>query len=618
MARDFDIREELKKVPDAPGVYLMHDASDAIIYVGKAVSLRKRVQQYFRPSHDEGVKKAQMVARIAWFEYIVADSEMEALVLECNLIKEHRPKYNTMLRDDKAYPYICVSVQEAFPKVFLARRMKKDGARYFGPFTNGTAVHETIDLTNKLFRLRTCSRKLPETIGEGRPCLNHHMHQCDAPCAGLVSQEEYAQKVKEALSFLSGNTKEIEDDLSQKMQQAAADLEFEKAAEYRDLLESVRTCVQKQKITHADEEDQDILGLAVKDETAVVSVFFVRGGRMIGRDHFVVNVRLEETAGDILAQFVTQFYGGTALIPREIFLPAELPEQALLEEWLSGKRGHKTSLTVPKRGTKVRLVEMAANNANTILERDQERIRREEGRTIGAMKEIAKLLGIPSAERMEAYDISNTSGYQSVGSMVVFYRGKALRSDYRKFRLKTVEGPNDYASMREVLTRRFTHGQREKEKDAGAEDSFTRFPDLIMMDGGKGQVHIAEAVLSELGIDIPVAGMVKDDHHRTRGLFFHDVEIPIDRTSEGFALITRLQDEAHRFAIEYHRSLRGAAQVHSFLDDIPGIGPARRKALMRAYASADVMRAAPVEELAQIPGMNRAAAEAVYEVLHKA
>lgn len=618
---DFDIREELKKVPDAPGVYIMHDKSDAIIYVGKAVSLTRRVHQYFQPSHDEGIKKKQMVEHISWFEYIVTDSELEALVLECNLIKEHRPKYNTMLRDDKTYPFIKITVKEAFPRIIFTRRVKKDGSRYFGPFTSADSVHQTIDLMQKLFKIRTCNRKLPENIGKERPCLNYHMHQCDAPCAGKISEEEYRPHVDAALKFLEGDSDEVAASIEEKMKQASADLDFEKAAEYRDLLKSIEHCVERQKITNTDGEDQDIIAMASDKDTAVVSVFYVRDGKMIGRDHFTVNIRADESESDIMEAFLQQFYAGTPFIPKEIFLPVEVEDTSVIENWLETRRGSKVTIRVPKRGQKARLVDLAQKNARMIMDQDKERIRREEGRTIGAVHEIEQLLGISSAQRMEAYDISHIMGFATVGSMVVFDKGKALRSDYRKFKLKT-EGPDDYASMREVLMRRFTHGMEEKKEleEKGLDDStgsFTRFPDVIMMDGGKGQVHVAEEVLRELHLDIPVAGMVKDDHHNTRGLYFHDREMPIDRTSEGFHLITRLQDEAHRFAITFHQDLRSKAQVHSFLDDIPGIGPARRKALMRAYADPQKMAEASVEDMAAIDGMNHASAQAVWDYFHK-
>ncbi|MCI7322466.1 MAG: excinuclease ABC subunit UvrC [Lachnospiraceae bacterium] len=614
----FDIQEDLRKLPDQPGVYLMHDKTDAIIYIGKAVSLRKRVRQYFQPSHDEGIKKRQMVEHIARFEYIVTDSELEALVLECNLIKEHRPKYNTMLRDDKTYPYIRVTMGEAYPRVLFSRQLKKDKSRYFGPYTSAGAVKDTIELINKIYKLRTCNRKLPKDIGAQRACLNYHIHQCSAPCQGYISEEEYAAQVNHALEFLGGNFGPVMKDLKTRMEEASEELEFEKAMEYRDLLESVRQIAQKQKMTNTDGEDKDIIAMACDDTDAVVQIFFVRSGKIIGRDHFHVRVGTEESSCDILVDFVKQFYSGTPYIPREIMLQEAIPDMALLEEWLTQKRRRKVTIRIPQKGLKEKLVELAAKNAQLVLSQDKEKIKREEGRTIGAVKEIAGLLGMKEISRMEAYDISNISGFQSVGSMVVYEHGKPKRSDYRKFKLRTVSGPDDYASMHEVLTRRFSHGMQEAkelEEQQMPEEmgSFTRFPDLILMDGGRGQVNICLKVLEELGLDIPVCGMVKDDNHRTRGLYFHNKEIPIDRHGEGFMLITRIQDEAHRFAIEYHRSLRSKSQVHSVLDDIDGIGPARRKELMREFQSLERIRSASVEELAAVESMNRAAALKVYD-----
>jgi len=618
----FNIQEELKKLPDQPGVYIMHDSRDVIIYVGKAVSLRKRVHQYFQPSHDEGIKKAQMVKQIARFEYIVTDSELEALVLECNLIKEHRPKYNTMLRDDKTYPYIRVTLGEDFPRVLFSRQQKKDKSRYFGPYTSAGAVKDTIEMINKLYQLRTCNRNLPKDTGKERPCLNYHIHQCDAPCQAYISKEEYWKKVEAALEFLNGNYTGIIKSLEEKMMQASEDMEFEKAIEYRELLSSVKQIAQKQKITHTNIEDKDIIALA-KDETdAVVQVFFIRGGKLIGRDHFYMRIGTEEHRTQILTTFIKQFYSGTPFIPREVILPQEVEEQEVLESWLTERKGSRVYIRIPQKGVKEKLVELAQKNARMVLNQDKEKMRREEGRTIGAVKEIEKLLGMKEIIRMEAYDISNINGFETVGSMIVYEKGKPKRSDYRKFKLRTITGPDDYASMHEVLTRRFTHGINEqqelKEKELAEEyGSFSRFPDLIMMDGGRGQVNICLQVLEELGLEIPVCGMVKDDNHRTRGLYYNNIEIPIDTHSEGFKLITRIQDEAHRFAIEYHRSLRSKEQVHSVLDEIPGIGPARRKALMKKYQSLDAIKAASVEDLMDTDSMNEKTAQAVYEFFRK-
>lgn len=613
---NFNIEEELKKLPGKPGVYIMHDEKDNIIYVGKAISLKNRVRQYFQSSRNKGVKIEQMVTHIRRFEYIVTDSELEALVLECNLIKEHRPKYNTMLMDDKAYPFIKVTVNEAYPRVMLARRMQKDKAKYFGPYTSAQAVRDTLDLLHRLYHVRSCNRSLPRDTGKERPCLNYHIKQCDAPCQGYISQEEYGKAITEVIRFLNGNYESILKDLQEKMEEASENLEFEKAIEYRELINSVKKVSQKQKITDSSGEDRDILAVATEEEDAVVQVFFIRGGRLIGREHFYLRITKGESESSILDSFIKQYYAGTPFVPGELMLPQEIEEKALLEEWLSVKRGQKVTIRVPKKGTKEKLVELAANNARLVLSKDKERLKREEGRTIGAVKEIAGLLGLDGISRMEAYDISNTNGFESVGSMIVYERGKPKRNDYRKFKIKGIQGADDYGSMREVLTRRFRHGLKERQENIEL-GKFTVFPDLILMDGGKGQVNVALEVLDELHLDIPVCGMVKDDYHRTRGLYYHNEEIPIDKSSEGFRLITRIQDEAHRFAIEYHRQLRGKGQVHSILDDIDGIGPARRKALIRHFMSLDAIRAATKEELAAIPSMNEKAAESVYNFFHK-
>lgn len=598
----FNIEEELKKLPSKPGVYLMHDDKDAIIYVGKAISLKNRVRQYFQSSRNKGVKIEQMVTHIARFEYIITDSELEALVLECNLIKEHRPKYNTMLMDDKTYPFIKVTVQEDFPRVLFARQMYKDKAKYYGPYTSAGAVKDTIDLIHKLYGIRTCNKQLPKMQGKERPCLNYHIHQCPAPCQGYISKEEYAKSVKKVLTFLNGDYTPILKELEEKMLEASEEMEFEKAIEYRELLNSVTKIAQKQKITSSDMEDKDVIAMSVDQHDAVVQVFFIRDGRLIGRDHFCLRIANGDSRPEVLSAFIKQFYAGTPYIPREIMLQYEIEDAALIEEWLSGRKGQKVHIQVPKKGQKEKLVELAKKNADMVLMQDRERIRREEGRTIGAMKEIANLLNLPKLERVEAYDISNISGFQTVGSMVVFEKGRPKRSDYRKFRIRGVQGVDDYASMEEVLTRRLSH--------------YENYPDLIMMDGGRGQVNIALKVMQQLNIEVPVCGMVKDDKHRTRGIYFHNVELPVDRDSEAFRLVTRIQDEAHRFAIEYHRSLRSKEQVHSVLDDIPGIGPARRKALMKSFQTLEDIKSATEEELAEVEGMNSRSARQVFEFFH--
>lgn len=614
----FLIEEELKKLPGKPGVYIMHGEKDEIIYVGKAVSLKNRVRQYFQSSRNKGAKIEQMVTHITRFEYIVTDSELEALVLECNLIKEHRPKYNTMLKDDKTYPFIKVTVNEPYPRVLFSRTMKKDKAKYFGPYTSSTAVKDVIELVRKIYMVRSCNRSLPRDCGKDRPCLYYHMKQCTAPCQGNVSEEAYKQNIGQVLHFLNGNFQETIDQLTEKMMAASEEMRFEDAAGYRDLINSIRRIGERQKITTYGEEDRDIIAVAMdesedlREQDAVVQVFFMRGGRLIGRDHFFLRVARGDTKAQVLSSFLKQFYAGTPFIPAEIMMQTEIEDGEIIEDWLTSRRKQRVHIRVPKKGTKEKLVELAKENAWMVLSKDRERIKREEGRTIGAVKEIEDWLGLKDIVRMEAYDISNISGFESVGSMVVYEKGKPKRSDYRKFKIKWVQGPNDYASMEEVLTRRFTHESK------GEYDSFSILPDLILMDGGRGQVNIARKVLGELGIDIPVCGMVKDDNHRTRGVYFNNVEIPIDTSGEGFHLVTRIQDEAHRFAIEYHRSLRSKEQVHSVLDDIPGIGETRRKALMRRFRSVENIRDASVEELSQTESMNVQSAEAVYQFFHRA
>lgn len=612
----FQIEEELKKLPAKPGVYIMHDERDEIIYVGKAISLKNRVRQYFQSSRNKGAKIEQMVTHISRFEYIITDSELEALVLECNLIKEHRPKYNTMLKDDKSYPFIKVTVQEAYPRVLFARRMKKDKSRYFGPYTSAGAVKDVIELVKKIYQVRSCNRSLPRDCGKDRPCLYHHMNQCMAPCQGNISQEEYRKNIQKVIRFLNGDFQETVDNLTEKMEKASEELRFEDAAQYRDLIQSIHKIGERQKITGYGQEDKDIIAVAMdesldlREQDAVVQVFFMRDGKLIGRDHFYLRVARGDKADQVLSSFLKQFYAGTPFIPKEIMLQTEIEDAGIIEEWLSARRKQRVHIRVPKKGTKEKLVELAQENARMVLSKDRERIKREEGRTIGAVHEVEEWLGLSGIVRMEAFDISNISGFESVGSMVVYEKGRPKKSDYRKFKIKWVQGPNDYASMEEVLTRRFTH------ESNGEFDSFAKIPDLLLMDGGKGQVNIALGVLEKLGLQIPVCGMVKDDHHRTRGLYFNNTEIPIDTGSEGFRLITRIQDEAHRFAIEYHRSLRSKGQVHSILDDIPGIGDTRRKALMRRFKSLENIRDASLEELANTESMNAGSAQKVYEFFH--
>lgn len=611
----FNLEEELKKLPDKPGVYIMHDKHDTIIYVGKAKILKNRVRQYFQSNKNHSAKVVQMVSHIAYFEYIVTDSELEALVLECNLIKEHRPKYNTMLKDDKSYPFIKVTIGEEFPRVLFSRTMKHGTGKFFGPYTSAGAVKETIELLCKLYKVRTCNRRLLKDIGKDRPCLNYHIGQCNAPCQGYVNKDEYKKNIDKVISFLNGNYSEIINELTNKMQDCSERMEYEEAARYRDLLISVKQIAQKQKITADDATDRDVIACAMDAEDAVVQVFFIRQGKLLGREHFHMKVATNDSRSGILSEFMKQYYGGTPYIPNVIMTQEEIEDAGTIADWLSSRKKRKVTIITPKKGDKEKMVELAHKNALMVLTKDAEKIKLEEKRTTGAMKQIADWLGLVSIRRAEAYDISNTSGVESVGSMVVFEDGRPKKNDYRKFKIKTVKGPDDYKSMREVLTRRFTRGMRER---AGEEETrgFAVYPDLIMMDGGRGQVNIALEVLDELHINIPVCGMVKDDNHNTRGLYYNNVEIPIDRHSEGFKLITRVQDEAHRFAIEYHRSLRSKKQVSSVLDEIEGIGPARRKALMKHFLDIDKIRNANVSELMEAEGITENVAQNIYKYFH--
>lgn len=613
----FQLEEELKKLPEKPGVYLMHDKYDHIIYVGKAISLKNRVRQYFQSGRNRTAKIEKMIQNIAYFEYIITDSELEALVLECNLIKEYNPKYNTLLKDDKAYPFIKATVGEMYPRLLMVRQMKKSSkkqsekVKYFGPYTSIGAMKDVLELLRKAYKVRTCSRSLPKDIGKERPCLYHQIKQCHAPCQGYISELAYKENFQKALDVLGGNYNGLVKLLTTKMQEASEQLAFEEAAEYRDLLNSVKQMTQKQKLTNQEMEDWDIVGIARTRDEAVIQIFFMRSGRMIGREHFFFEDVDREENKELLANFVKQFYAGTPFIPREIFLPEEIEDKEMLEAWLTEKRGQKVIFQTPKIGQKERLVELACNNASIVLQKDRDKIKREKERTVGALREIEELLQLEGINRVESYDISNTSGFQSVGSMVVFEAGKPKKNDYRKFKIKTIDGPNDYGSMKEVLSRRFAHGMKTDE------GGFDHFPDLLLMDGGKGQVNIALEVLEEFGLDIPVCGMVKDDHHRTRGLYYNNQELPIDTRSEGFHLITRIQDETHRFAITFHKTLRSKEQTHSVLDDIPNIGAKRRRVLLEKFDSVEQIRDASVEELEKLPQMNRKAAESVYVFFHK-
>ena len=605
----FDLEEELKKLPDLPGVYIMHDNIDTIIYVGKAVNLKNRVRQYFRENSKHTAKIRQMVSHISYFEYIITDSELEALVLECNLIKEHSPKYNTMLKDDKTYPFIKVTTHEAYPRVFVSRDIKHGTGRFFGPYTSSKAVNDTIELLCKLYKIRTCNRRLPKDTGKERPCLNYHIGQCSAPCQGYIDEETYRKAIDEVIEFLNGNHTKILGNLMDSMKACAQNMQYEEAAKYRDLIGSVKQVAQKQKITTDDNADRDVIACASDGNDAVVQVFFIREGKLLGRDHFHMAVAQGDGISEILSQFIKQYYGGTPYIPNVIMIQKEIEDADVVAAWLTDIKKTKVKIITPKKGDKEKLVELAYKNAQNVLLQDTERIKNEQKKTIGAMTEIAKLIGLPVIKRAEAYDISNTNGVESVGSMIVFQDGKPKKNDYRKFKIKTVKGPDDYKSMKEVLTRRF---KRAIEGSKG----FEIYPDLIMMDGGRGQVNIALEVLKELGLSIPVCGMVKDDNHNTRGLYYNNKLIAIDTHSEGFKLITRIQDEAHRFAIEYHRSLRSKQQVHSILDGIEGIGPARRKSLMKHFLDIEKIRQASVEELMKADGITKNIAQNIYRYFH--
>lgn len=603
----FNIEEELKKLPNKPGVYIMHSSNDDILYVGKAINLHNRVRQYFQSGHghNNSMKIAKMVEQISYFEYIITSSEMEALVLECNLIKEHRPKYNTMMTDDKGYPYIKITVNEPYPRLIYSHNMKRDKAKYFGPYTNGKAVKDIIEMLNKLYKLRTCSKHFPKEIGKDRPCLYYQIGQCSAPCNNYISKEEYNKNINDAINFLGGNYKAVISKLEKEMCELAMEMEFEKAAEKRDMIDSINHIMSKQMVSQTAGDDRDIIAFAANETDIVVSVFFVRDGKLLGREHHHMNGSMSDGESDILTAFVKQYYLGTPYLPKEILIQSEINDRELLEGYLSERRGGRVYINVPKIGDKKRMLNLAKDNAAMVLKQDMERIKRQEKRTVGAANDIAEILGIPCANRLEAYDISNISGSLAVASMVVFEKGKPKKNAYRKFRLRTVTGPDDYASMKEVLSRRFT------------DERMDILPDVIMMDGGKGQVNVALMVLDSLGLDIPVCGMVKDDNHRTRALYYNNEEVEFKKGSEALLMITALQDEAHRFAIDYHKQLRRQNQVHSILDEIPGVGPARRKALLKHFKDVSAIREATVEQLSGLPEIPESTARYIYEFFHK-
>ena len=615
----FDIPAELKKLPESPGVYIMRDKTDDIIYVGKAKILKNRVRQYFQNSANHSLKVKQMVSNIDHFEYIVTGSEVEALILENNLIKKHNPKYNILLKDDKTYPYIKVTTNEMFPRVFVTRKLLKDKNKYFGPFTNSSAVKENIALIDKIWQVRRCSKIFPRDIGKGRPCLNYHIGQCKAVCTGKVSEEEYNKMIGEILDFLGGKTENVVKSLTSKMLKYSAEMEFEKAAEVRDTIESIKILNQKQIIENLHIDDRDVIGFARGIRECIMQIFFIRGGKITGREHFM----LEECEGvedkELMTQFVQQFYSGTPFIPKEVILQCEIDDFDLISQWLSEQKGQRVNVLVPQKGERKSLVLMAQNNAKIVLDKFGAEIRREHNRTKGALEEIQKALNIDfELNRIESYDISNTQGFESVASMVVFENGLPKRSDYRKFKIKTIIGPDDYGSMEEVITRRFTRYINETSGDENVKKAgFDKKPDMIFLDGGKGQISAVQKALTNLNLYVPVCGMVKDDRHRTRALMYNGEEIELPYTSEGFKLLTRMQDEVHRFAIEYHRKLREKKQVHSILDDISGIGSVRRKALMKHFGDINAIRRAEVEELQQVDGMNIKSAEAVYNFFRK-
>lgn len=609
----FVIEDELKKLPDSPGVYLMKDETGHIIYVGKAINLKNRVRQYFQNSKNHAIKVKKMVQHIASFEYIVTRSEVEALVLECNLIKKYSPKYNIRLKDDKTYPYIKINIQDPFPRMMVVRQMKKDGAKYFGPYTNVNAMWELVDIIKNNWQLLTCSRNLPRDIGKERACLNYHIGKCHAPCEGKISQEDYRQMINEVVDFLSGKYKEIIKKLQGEMQEASEQLAFEKAAALRDKILAIEKVEQKQTATLSSMLDQDVIAFAKSPEDTLIQVYFVRQGKLVGREHFYLQDTEDEVIEDIFRDFIVQFYANATFIPKEIVIERTPREVEVLAKYLAEKKGSKVQLITPQKGEKHGLMALASKNAEVTLSQFGDQMKKEQERTFGALEELKTAIGLEQVPyRMEAYDISNTQGVQSVGGMVVFEGGKPLKSDYRKFKIKSIFGPNDYGSLEEVLNRRFNRMQIEEE-----ENSFTKIPDVILMDGGKGQVHVAEQVVAKFGLSIPVCGMVKDDRHRTRGLLYEGKEIILDTHSEAFKLITRVQDEVHRFSIEYHKKLRGKAQIQSVLDDIPGVGKERKKLLMLHFKSVDQLRAASLSEIEQVDGIPHQVASNIYHFFHK-
>jgi len=618
----FDLEEQLKNLPDKPGVYIMKNKDEQIIYIGKAVSLKNRVRQYFQNSRNHSPKVRAMVDNIGEFEYIITDSELEALILECNLIKKHKPKYNILLKDDKHYPYIKVTMDEDYPRVVMTRRIEKDKAKYFGPFSGAYAVRGTLEIIKKLFPVRTCSRTMGKNTKE-RPCLNYYIGRCVAPCQGDVNKEDYRNMMKDICLFLSGKQEELIEELENKMNCAAENMDYEKAADYRDKIAAIKEIQKKQKVLSSAMEDEDIVAFAHSEDKTCIQIFFIRGGKLIGREHFMLSDTGDESTREVLTEFIKQFYSGTVFIPKEIFLQEEIDEINIIESWLTGKRGSKVYIKVPQKGEKKGLVDMVANNAIITLQNFTDKILKEKQMSEGAIEELSDILGLDSIPtRIEAFDISNIQGVDPVGSMVVFIDGKSRNGEYRRFKIKTVIGANDYASMQEVIERRFKHGLEELSRiKSQALDvdlsKFSNFPELILIDGGEGHVNAVKEILEGLNIDIPTCGMVKDNRHRTRGLIFNGEEVPIPSDSEAFKLITRIQDEAHRFAISYHRSLRGKGLLVSLLDGIEGVGDVRKRSLIKHFGSMDKIKEANVEELKEAPGMNTRSAQAVYDFFHR-
>lgn len=614
----FDFEYHLKNLPSKPGVYLMKNSLGEVIYVGKAKILKNRVKSYFQNSKNHSEKVRVMVKHIAEFEYIVTDSEMEALILECNLIKKYSPRYNILLKDDKFYPFIKITVNDDFPRVFVTRNYSKDGSKYFGPYTNGTAVYETINLINKIFPLRTCKLLIKEGGETVRPCLNYHIKKCFGPCGGYINKEEYGKMIKDVIDILSGKDTTVLKVLQSEMEEASMNLEFEKAADLRDKILAIEAIVEKQKIFKTMEGDEDFINIYRDEKDSCVQVFFSRDGKILGREHFIFENTAEDSIEEILEEFITSFYGGTAKVPRTIYVPA-ISNVELVEEYLTIKRGAKVWIKVPQKGQKREMLEMVKNNAQITLEKFKDKYLIDKEINKIALEELQELLDLeiwPS--RIEAYDISNIQGVDSVGSMIVFEEGRSKNSDYRRFRIKTVKGANDYDSMREILTRRFSHGLEEvkaiqESKLQFSAGKFSNFPDLIMMDGGKGQINIALEVLRDLNINIPVCGLVKDDKHATRGIIYNNEELIINRSSNLMQLIRRIQDEVHRFAITYHRSLRDKRTLHSVLDDIPNVGEKRRRALLMKFGSVDNIKSATLEQLLETPSINNKAAESIYQ-----